>query len=279
MAGKTNIEWMTEVWNPTKQPDAPLRWRKARRANIVPSTGDLFYSDVPFEFIDKVFAVMALCPQHTFMELTKRAERMAEYLTKGLQTLDIALAIQEFDGAINPSGPDVSKSLADLGIQWPLSNLWLGTSCIDQVPHLLKCPATARFLSLEPLLDAVNLDFLLDTSLGDCAGCTDPRSEGTHYENTIQHPGRPISLCIVGGESGPGARPCNAKWIWSIIQQCKSADVPCFVKQLGSSPIDGCGVPIPCRDRKGANPEEWPKDLRVREFPTPSNLMVEVVYG
>lgn len=90
------------------------------------------------------------------------------------------------------------------------------------------------------------------------------------------HPEPRLDWVIVGGESGPGARPCDIAWIRSIVEQCRSAAVPCFVKQLGAYPKDHCvaGTPIestglrfPLKDKKGGDPAEWPADLRVREWP------------
>lgn len=78
----------------------------------------------------------------------------------------------------------------------------------------------------------------------------------------------PISWCVVGGESGPGARPCDVAWVRSVVEQCRAANTPCFVKQLGAKPFeDGALVAACLRDRKGGDPAEWPADLRVREFP------------
>lgn len=147
----------------------PLKWRKPRRI-FVNSMSDLFHESVPFEFIDRVFAVMALCPQHTFQILTKRPERMAEYLNRPAMTSLLARAVAngpiqfwergshlyhyEFD--LTPSG------FSWCG-QWPLPNVWLGTSVENQaaaderIPHLLRCPAAVRFLSCEPLLGEVDL--------------------------------------------------------------------------------------------------------------------------
>ena len=175
----------------------------------------------------------------------------------------------------------------------PAPNVWLGTSVEDQdsaserIPHLLKVPARVRFLSVEPLLRIVDLAVA-----------------GAFVTNGValrasRDSGDGVSWVIVGGESGPRARPCDVAWIRSIVEQCKAANVPCFVKQLGSKPIEmvpRCGMPslisgllqdcgfqpdpgavrdmeIACarvdlRDSKGADPAEWPEDLRVQEFPT-----------
>ena len=88
---------------------------------------------------------------------------------------------------------------------------------------------------------------------------------------------RPIDWCIIGGESGHNARPCNLAWIRSLVAQCQAAGVACFVKQLGADPtgadyVDGkmaLGTLL-LDDRKGGSPEEWAADLRVRQFPKPA---------
>lgn len=248
----------------------PLGWKKPRMV-FVNSMSDLFHEAVPFEFIDRVFAVMALCPQHTFQVLTKRPERMAEYLTR-----------REISKAWSPSprggdGSDesakwktpcdrvysIARSMkgreAAPELIWPLPNVWLGASVENQqtaderILRLLKCPAAVRFLSVEPLLGAV--DFWPEMF-----GLTGDSWRGPR-----------IDWVIVGGESGPHARPCDVAWIRSVVRQCKDAGVPCFVKQLGSWPMTIGRMPDGrhrLKDRKGVDPSEWPEDLRVREMPT-----------
>jgi protein gp37 len=242
----------------------PLRWKKPRKV-FVSSMSDIFHKDVPFEFVDRVFAVMALCPQHTFQVLTKRPERMAEYLSDGSRRMEDRWGnILNF---IEKHAP--SEYAKNIDYPWPLPNVWLGTSVENQeqadkrIPHLLKCPAVVRFLSCEPLLGAIRLPLDHGTSCDD-AGCE-------------QHRRRLISWVIAGGESGPGARPCRVAWIRSIVAQCKDAGVPVFVKQLGRHPytahceatggalIDGKSGWL--NDPKGGDPAEWPEDLRVREMP------------
>lgn len=237
--------------------EIPLRWRKPRRI-FVNSMSDLFHAKVPFEFIDKVFAVMALCPQHTFQILTKRPERMAEYFNKG--GVDINAFTEAF--RLAPKGLKIGDGLNITDGKWLLPNVWLGTSCEDQaaaderIPHLLQCPAAVKFLSCEPLLGPIDLDAALWTH----------RVRGQEQDA--------VDLVIVGGESGPGARPCDIGWIGSIVEQCRAAAVPCFVKQLGTLACyehdagkGGCHLPMNLRDKKGADPAEWPADLRVREMP------------
>lgn len=232
----------------------PLKWKKPRRV-FVNSMSDLFHEGVPFEFVDRVFAVMALCPQHTFQVLTKRPERMAEYLNSANRSFRI-------EGV----GWGLIKRPIELA-GWPLPNVWLGASCENQewaderIPHLLACPAAVRFLSCEPLLGPIDLHWL--GSL-----CCEPSGE-IHMRDEYPHRanyGPPLDWIIVGGESGPGARPCDVAWIRSIVTRCRGAAVACFVKQLGSHVIR-CGQRLYLRDPKGGDPAEWPEVLRIREFP------------
>jgi protein gp37 len=275
----------------------PLSWRKPARV-FVNSMSDLFHGDVPDAFIDRVFAVMALAPQHTFQVLTKRAERMRAYFT-GRPDVRIGEAL--IDMGRNPLSVDV----------WPLPNVWLGVSVENQhfaderIPLLLQTPAAVRFISAEPLLESVNLHL----TEGFCRACLQwtPGTITGHCFDDTASPcfagemgvGDGIYWVIVGGESGPDARPFDIAWARSIVQQCKAADVACFVKQIGAAPIDegrgpyrvsrarmaaagaaavecqhGFDVCPKCdagtmrlRDRKGGDMAEWPEDLRVREFP------------
>jgi protein gp37 len=232
--------------------EIPLR-RKLSTTWFVDSMSDLFHDDVPFEFIDRVFAVMALCPQHTFQILTKRPVRMAEYFDEPHRHEALTYAADmNFDGGTEQGLPDL-----------PLPNVWLGTSAEDQpalnrrVPHLLRCPAAVRFVSCEPLIEP--LDFGKIRLIG-------------------------LDWIIVGGESGPAARACDVGWIRSVVNQCRDSGTPVFVKQLGgyvrddlgdaddwlgaSYDVDGCDVRYRLNDKKGGDPAEWPEDLRVRELPT-----------
>ncbi|GMV07400.1 MAG: hypothetical protein AMXMBFR53_36750 [Gemmatimonadota bacterium] len=244
--------------------EEPLRWRKPRRV-FVNAMSDLFHPDVPLEFVDRVFAVMALCPQHTFQVLTKRPERMAEYFLPIGQTNRSDWVWAEMGRRLNRSRLAYPK--------WPLPNVWLGTSVENQaaaderIPHLLRCPAAVRFLSCEPLLGPVGLRPWLRH-----AHIRTDMATGKDY----RYPA-PIHWLIAGGESGRGARPCDVAWLRSLRDQCAAAGVPYFLKQMGADPgYTGAGGPgthspirLLLRDPKGGDPEEWPHDLRVREFPEP----------
>ena len=173
-------------------------------------------------------------------------------------------------------------------------NVWMGTSVENQaraderIPHLLKIPAAVRFLSAEPLLGPVSL-FAYDEDEAALRGPGVIRSGGTTASTPHEapegyddsYPG--IDWVIVGGESGPGARPCNLSWVRSLVEQCRVAGVACFVKQLGSVPVTG-EAPMEwgrhdsystsggdwlwhLADRKGGDMAEWPECLRVRQFP------------
>ena len=186
----------------------PLRWRQPR-CIFVNSTSDLFHERLPDEAIDRVFAVMALCPQHRFICLTKRAERMRQYIAAdrmGFVEVCSKRILRERSG--DPSRPVlVGKTLAGT---WPWPHVILGVSVEDQatagerIPHLLATPAACRMVSAEPLLE--------DLGQIDLAG---------------------ISWCVVGGESGTGARPMHPDWARSIRDKCSIAGVAYFHKQNG----------------------------------------------
>lgn len=244
---------------------------------------DLFGRWVPDEWIDKIFAVMALRPDVTFQLLTKRPERMAEYLAytnEGRSTFDHRWNISD------------KHKRADLGPEdavapWPLPNVHLGASVENQeqadkrIPHLLRCPAAVRFLSVEPLLGAVDLgDHFARWHCSYCGalyaeyvnGCPRCHFGEPGTSTSVRH--TQIHWVIVGGESGSKARPCNVEWIRSIVKQCRVANVPVFCKQLGALPYyddgsDGinAGNAIVLRDRKGGDFKDLPSDLQIRETP------------
>lgn len=282
----------------------PLHWRTPRRV-FVNSQSDLFHKDVPFEFVDRVFAVMAMCRPHTFQVLTKRPERMAEYLEwRGhekaaelerrnceCRQCKIVRVIADWLQSRGTLETDAFMGPAMyLQNQWPLPNVWLGASVENQeaaderIPHLLRVPAAVRFLSCEPLLGPIDLKLKGDASR-DWDGQSFPATSKRMQEHDAR--GKAIHWAIVGGESGSAARPCNIAWISSIRDQCRAAGVPCFVKQLGARPTffddgDGAGGRIyefplspPDYQRithpKGGDMAEWPDDLQVREMPEASN--------
>ncbi len=214
--------------------DDPLRWKRPRMV-FVNSMSDLFHEEVPDEFIDTVFAVMALSPHHIFQVLTKRADRMAEYIggdrknNPGQHTRPALINFAARD--MHLKVPFASDRFLDPGrCKWPPPNVWMGVSVENQdaagerIPHLLKCPAAVRFLSCEPLLGPVDL-----------AGCMEPLGVG--YVERIPtglEGGSVIDWVIVGGESGPGARPMDLDWARLIRDDCKAAGVPFWYKHAGA---------------------------------------------
>jgi protein gp37 len=176
--------------------------------------------------------------------------------------------------------------------KWLPANVWLGTSVENQataderIPHLLRVPAAVRFLSMEPLLMPVNIrsieiDDEVRTVLFPLTG--EVIFEGRNEPAPLKGGG--IHWVIVGGESGPNARPCNIDYIRSVVEQCWVAGVPVFVKQLGARLVDhripadwrsgwpegSCrderGHVMILRDPKGGDMSEWPEDVRVRQMP------------
>lgn len=254
----------------------PLRWTKPRRI-FVNSMSDLFQDAVSEDLIDAILAVMALAPQHTFQVLTKRPARMLAYLTERWSPARSAempradrhqqiltAAARLLHGPLSaqarfwtPDGRPRSHVQP-----WPLPNVWLGVSVENQdtadarLPWLLQTPAALRFVSYEPALAAVDLAPYLDGQGWTTAGA--PRG---------------LDWVIVGGESGPHARPCDRAWLRSVVQQCQAAQVPCFVKQLGARSVqaprpDGAtGYVLALTDGQSADPAVWPADLRVQQWP------------
>lgn len=239
--------------------DQPLRWRRPRMI-FVCAHGDLFHEKVPDEWIDQVFAVMALAPQHTFQVLTKRAERMRGYMAAvgGGDTERWATALRAVSGRCGAL--DLGEALEFLSRRGPLRNVWLGVSAEDQqraderIPHLLETPAAVRWLSAEPLLGAVDLRSITVDGDGEMnalqphrweaevekwRGSTDNwEEEFLDWFNLADLPSAGpmhprLDWVVAGGESGPGARPTHPDWARSLRDQCAAAGVPFFWKQWG----------------------------------------------
>lgn len=280
MSAESNIEWTEATWNPVRgctkiSPgckhcyaetfaerwrgipghayeqgfdlravpealDMPLRWKRPRRI-FVNSMSDLFHEGIEEDYIRSVFEVMGRAHWHTFQVLTKRAARLAELAPR---------------------------------LPWP-KNVWMGVSVEDRkyglprIEHLKTVPAAVRFLSIEPLLEDIGALFVDEdvtdprVAIGNTiTGTTTTTDYGTGIEHDID--AQPVvDWVIVGGESGPGARPMAQEWASSIVRQCKAASVAVFVKQLGSV----WARQNNSRTQKGSDPSEWPEVLRVREMP------------
>jgi protein gp37 len=260
----------------------PFSWRKPQRV-FVNSMSDLFHEKLSNEAIAAVFGVMAASPRHTFQILTKRAKRMREWFEwyegeSGAGAYAYAAILAAVEALPKDDHDRIGTQLrwsigGDSEPAWPLPNVWLGVSVEDQeraderIPELLATSAAVRFVSYEPALGPIDFQCLT----------TDDDS----FLDALDDPdGTTLSWVIVGGESGPGARPFDIAWARRVVDQCKAAGVAVFCKQLGAKPFymwpehtdpknrhSQIIKRLELKDRKGGNPSEWPKSLRVREFP------------
>lgn len=201
------------------QLDKPFEWKKPRKV-FVCSMGDILHDKVDGSDLVKVFDVMVKCPQHTFIILTKRADRLAWF---------------------NLNGPLLGKE--------PLPNLWLGVSVENQkaaderIPHLLRTQAVVTFVSVEPMLRPVDLTWVrFDrwTTINVLDGFGNTTRPGTMGQSLPNCYCRPLDWVICGGETGPGARPMQPEWAKSLRDQCVDAGVLFFFKGWGDwfVPVD-----------------------------------------
>jgi protein gp37 len=201
----------------------PLHWKNPRKIFVV-NQSDLFGEWVTDAQIDQVFAVMALCPRHTFQVLTKRPERMLKYFGDPIRRG--FLVERERERTYNNAS---KEPVWYQNMDWPLPNVWLGVSVENQatadarIPLLLQTPAAVRFVSYEPALGPVDF-FSYMPCTHEPGGCIECR------EWEVAHG---LDWIIAGGESGPGARPANPEWFRSARDQCIEARVPFFFKQHG----------------------------------------------
>ena len=237
--------------------DQPLHWKKPRRV-FVCSMGDLFHEDIEVldaTFLRDVFATMALCPDHTFQVLTKRAHCLPLVLTEDFAD-GVEWSANVEAGRLGWCWPEM---------EWPLPNLWLGVTAEDQklwderTYYLCKTNATVRFVSLEPLLEAIDMKFGPDPTCIWCDGTGEwyADGDGENLPVTCQcmTRNRLIDQVIIGCESGPHRRPMELEWAIDLVRQCQAAGVAVFVKQV---PVNG---------KVSKDPSEWTEELRVREYP------------
>lgn len=242
----------------------PIKWLRPRKI-FVNSMSDLFHEGVPDSYIDQVFAVMALAPQHVFQVLTKRPERMRDYCkgfswarviesctgTDGVSTIDrfTLQALMHHFGQIPTSTLNFKRRDT-----WPLPNVWLGVSVEDQpaaderIPLLLQTPAAVRWISAEPLLSPITFRWAPWS-----ANSPSPRTDGGRWHLDGL---RGINWVVAGSESGYKARVMHTEWARSLRDQCVSAGVSFFMKQLSGD--------------KGKLVKEialFPPDLQIREYP------------
>lgn len=289
---KAGHVWTGEVRFNERALLKPLHWKRPRRI-FWNAHGDLFHENVPDEWIDRCFAVMALTPQHQHQVLTKRSRRMWEYFAERWQgtpayqidcgsagivdipaggetgrRYQVEIACEELILDLNLADTENDSLWTDDGSlilsqwQWPLPNVWLGVSVEDQqraderIPDLLETPAAVRFLSCEPLLGAIDLKRIRNVAepsgpLNALTGYQALTSAGGagvgYYFSQDDEPSSQIDWVIVGGESGPGARPMHPDWARALRDQCSAAGVPFLFKQWGE------WVPIADRDKHGFN--------------------------
>lgn len=236
------------------------------------SMTDMYADFVPDSWLDKIAAVEALTPQHTYQHLTKRPERMAEYMMKPLQgpwagrvfrdgkpETNAAWNVQSAQTVMLKKTPVAALNraanywgAADLKVGphgfmpvWPLPNVWLGVSVEDQataderIPHLLNTLAAVRFVSYEPALGPVDFTMISHRVLWTGVPDSDDEVKMTvlrgfrgDYADQFRLPR--LDWIICGGESGPNARPMHPDWARSVRDHCAAAGVPFFFKQWGA---------------------------------------------
>ena len=246
----------------------PLRWQRSRII-FWNAHGDPFHPNVPNDWVDRQCAVIAMTPQHKHLVLTKRGDRMRDYFSDPLTRRRIAEAALDIGGKYWDRADSVHWGLTRregaLQGRWPLPNLWLGVSVEDQtraderIPHLLDTPAAGRFLSCEPLLGPVDLAPPADRTyqiLSQWYGPDGFDETGSQPRQTRQRALFPkIDGVIVGGESGPGARPMHPDWARSLREQCAAADVDFHFKQWGNIAPLQSARPV---EGEGAGVVAWP---------------------
>jgi len=212
---------------------APLKWKDPLR--IFTCSWSDFFIEQADPWRAEAWEIIRQTPQHTYMILSKRLERLTRACLEALR--------------------------------WePWPNVWLGVSAENQeqgdkrIPQLLQIPAAVRFVSYEPGLGPVDFGkWLVASGQGQ-------EKKASHLPLVTHHC---LNLLIIGGESArprSKARPFHLEWAFDALAQCRAAGVACFIKQLGSNPYYH-GQPLRLRHWKGGDMTEWPEELRVREFP------------
>ncbi len=227
----------------------PLGWKQPRCV-FVNSMSDLFHEELSFEDIAAVFGVMAACPQHVFIVLTKRAERMPQWFEEvrklGGGESNVSgsnVALHHAQKLCEHSGLRDAHGVFERG--WPLPNVWLCVSAEDQqrwderVPHLLRCPAAVRGVSIEPMLGSII-----------------PRAP--HRGDVWWTKPGGLDWLVVGAESGNGARPFDPEWARPLLRGARNVGAAFFMKQTATP-----------AGQKVTDLDKLPADLRVREWPVP----------
>lgn len=271
--GKFRPRWTGKVRFVEERLADPLRWKRPRRI-FVNSMSDLFHESVPNDVIEAIFGVMAAAQQHTFQVLTKRPARMLNWF-QGLAENAFEYSRPPADTCVIAAGVSMRRDeFLCPAVPWPLPNVWIGVSVEDQktaderIPLLLETPAAVRWISAEPMLGKIDLAK---------AGGVWSDMSGRIVRGGSTY-GRQLDWAVVGGESGPQARSFHLDWARALLEDCRAAGIPVFMKQIGARP---CGLgaeelerEIPGvdwrnwpRHPKGGDMDEWPQHLRERDFP------------
>jgi protein gp37 len=287
-------DWGMNAYRATAAPDylrLPFKWdHEAKEAGVRRKVFCLSLGDIWEDHPDLIG------PRAVLLNTIRRTEHL-DWLLLTKRPENWAKAVDEVIAYTRLEGWPITQDWLQ---QWRAgrtpANVWAGASVglqssVHRVTPLLKIPARVHFLSMEPLLAPVDLgpwtrkhwDAACETfrpSADNPEFCKCGIGERYHVDPLFDRPGG-IHWVIIGGESGPNARPCHVEWIRSLIRQCRNAEVAVFVKQLGANPQDVVMAGGPAvhndrigwnrmlEDKHGGNPAEWPEDLRIQEFPTP----------
>lgn len=263
--------WTGQIFCDKPALDQPLHWRKPKRI-FVCSMSDLFHEKVPFEFILKIFGISMVTPWHTYLILTKRIARVLLFFEwwRNKQRERRCLYGKEASAleAVKNLPADYEKAnqywldnfdqsdrgKLDYPIPYPQPNIHLGVSISNQaeadekIPILLQIPAAVRWLSIEPMLETIDINKWIWGNK-----CPDPQCGDSTWDHYCQLGEQLLHWVVVGCESGPKCRPCKLAWIESVIVQCIEANVPVFVKQINQG---GKVIKMP---------KEYPQELPERK--------------
>jgi protein gp37 len=215
----------------------PLRQRRGRRI-LVGSLSDLFHETLSTDTLDAIHGVIAATPRHTFLVLTRRAERMQAYFSDPATAERVAAR--------------AAALVATPPAAWPLPNLWLGVAVEDQqaanrLAALLYTPAARRWACFEPLIGPVRPDSVPDNGEGYVDALGGGRFRVDALGRHMASPGpllRPLDWIMAGGETGSGARASNLDWVRHLRDRAAAAKVPFFFKEWGEwapVPVNGAG--------------------------------------
>ena len=278
-----------------------------RRRVFVGSMMDVLDDKVPFQWLAKLMGIVWECKNLDFLFLTKRPEKFQERML--LAGMDMMGYVDHQKSTLPEALSEYPEDATEMVLGWSKleicpANVWFGVTVENQamaeerIPLLLDIPAKVRWLSVEPMLEKIDL-YLDSETVWICRECKSEnvdtevqvgpddvstyKCSGCGYFGSGEEAGTKsaIDWVVCGGESGPGARPFQVDWARDVVRQCKAADVACFVKQMGSNPVETVTVPEPgnarggipanlplgLKSKKGDDPAEWPVDLRVQQWP------------